>query len=304
MTSRKPILVTGSPRSGSTWVGRMIASAPAVRYIHEPFNVSGRPCSCGTRFDYWFFYVTKENETYYRKHIGHILGSSLNRFQLLNLITEMRVTRRLRLLANYARSFTATRPLVKDPLALCSAEWLASAFDMDIIVVIRHPAAFVNSYKRLNWSHPFSHFLSQPLLIRDHLSPFEAEIGEFVNHTHDIVDRAALLWRLLHHIIREYQQTHPDWCFVRHEDLSQDPLSGFRTIFDKLNLEFGDRVCHAIQKHSGPANPTESQDPYSIRLSSEQVTQKWKVGLTPQEIERVRMQVEDVASSFYSAEDW
>ena len=35
----KPILVTGSHRSGSTWTGRIISAAPHVGYIHEPFNI-------------------------------------------------------------------------------------------------------------------------------------------------------------------------------------------------------------------------------------------------------------------------
>jgi hypothetical protein len=32
----RPILVTGSPRSGTTFVGRMLALSPGVHYIHEP----------------------------------------------------------------------------------------------------------------------------------------------------------------------------------------------------------------------------------------------------------------------------
>ena len=56
----RPILVTGAPRSGTTWVGRMLTLAPGVGYIHEPFNpttdagISGRPVA---RF---FEYVTPE----------------------------------------------------------------------------------------------------------------------------------------------------------------------------------------------------------------------------------------------------
>ena len=36
MIDTKPILVTGSHRSGSTWVGKMLATSPSVNYIHEP----------------------------------------------------------------------------------------------------------------------------------------------------------------------------------------------------------------------------------------------------------------------------
>src|SRR5690606_21198944 len=36
------ILVTGSPRSGTTWVGRMLATDPRLTYFHEPFNNRSR----------------------------------------------------------------------------------------------------------------------------------------------------------------------------------------------------------------------------------------------------------------------
>jgi hypothetical protein len=304
MADMTPILVTGAPRSGSTWVGRTIAKAPSVHYVHEPFNISGIPCSCGVRFDYWFFYISKVNGTEYQDHIRHVLGSCLNRFHLRNMIKEARRRRRVGVLINHARSLFAPRPVVKDPLALCSAEWLASAFGMKPIIVIRHPAAFANSYKRLNWSHPFAHFLSQPLLMKERLFPFEAEIREFATEERDIVDQAALLWKLLHFLIQGYQQAHPDWCFVRHEDLVQDPLVGFQAIFAHLGLEFSDQVALSIREHQEHADATQLQDPYSVRRSSDQVAGTWRLGLAPQEIEKVRARVEGIASSFYASEEW
>lgn len=42
-----------------------------------------------------------------------------------------------------------SRPLVKDPFALFSAEWFADNFDAEVIVIVRHPAAVVSSIKRL-----------------------------------------------------------------------------------------------------------------------------------------------------------
>ncbi len=304
MIKREPILVTGAPRSGTTWVGRIVATAPSVRYIHEPFNISGLPCSCGVRFDYWFSYITPENERRYRSHIEHTLGPSLNKYKVANLIAQLWKTRRLRTLLDFAGSLTTTRSLVKDPLALCSAEWLASAFDTDVIVVIRHPAAFVNSYRQLGWSHSFSHFLSQPLLMRDHLSSFQAEISEYVNHEHSIIDQATLLWRLLHHMIRDYQRAHPDWCFVRHEDLVRDPLSRFRAIFDRLGLPFGAQALRAILQHSEIAGPDTVANPYTLRRNREAATKAWRTELTPEEIERIRGRVADIAGQFYCEGEW
>ena len=57
---------------------------------------------------------------------------------------------------NFKRSKEAgLRPLLKDPIAIMSCEWLAETFNMDVIVVIRHPAAFVASLKVAGWEFAF-----------------------------------------------------------------------------------------------------------------------------------------------------
>ena len=46
----------------------MLALAPNVVYLHEPFHVGNyRPGICNLRFDRWFTYIKRENEApYYR----------------------------------------------------------------------------------------------------------------------------------------------------------------------------------------------------------------------------------------------
>ncbi|HUH21151.1 MAG TPA: hypothetical protein VLZ09_04715, partial [Gaiellaceae bacterium] len=60
-SAKRPILVTGAHRSGTTWVGKMLALAPGVGYVHEPFN----PRFSAGRFDRYFTVVTRENEARY-----------------------------------------------------------------------------------------------------------------------------------------------------------------------------------------------------------------------------------------------
>ena len=130
------------------------------------------------------------------------------------------------------------RPLIKDPIAIMSADWIASKFNMDVLVLIRHPAAFAGSLKKTNWFFPFSHFLKQPSLMNSHLYPFEAEIRTFAKKKQDIIEQAVLLWKIIHYMILKYRAEHRDWIFIQHEDLSQDPLHYFRILFGRLNLEF------------------------------------------------------------------
>lgn len=285
----------------------MLAESPSVGYIDEPFNLNHPLGICGARFDHWFTYISDDNESTYYKQIKATVGFSYDLIAQAKTIRSGRDARRaLREYRTFATHRTAgVRPLIKDPIAVFSAEWLASTFNMDVLVLIRHPAAFAGSLKRMDWTHPFSHFLAQPALMRDHLQPFEAEIREYADHEHGIVDQAALLWRLIHHMILKYQNNHDHWVFLRHEDLSRDPEKGFEDLFRTFNLDMPERARRAIAEYSDASNPSEAvQRADSLRRNSRANIWNWKRRLTPSEIERIREQVEDISKHFYSDDDW
>jgi len=63
--SKNPILVTGSHRSGTTWVGKILALSPEVGYIQEPFHPRHNMAICNAVFENCFTYICKENEERY-----------------------------------------------------------------------------------------------------------------------------------------------------------------------------------------------------------------------------------------------
>lgn len=123
---RKAILITGSHRSGSTWVGRMIAQSPNIAYIHEPFNVSRPPGIgiCAVNFEYWFTYICTENEVPFYQPIKNTINFSYN---LIGAIKQVHSRSELVKIWNQYKQFiryrlSSVRPLIKDPIALFSAE--------------------------------------------------------------------------------------------------------------------------------------------------------------------------------------
>ena len=118
---------------------------------------------------------------------------------------------------------------------------------MSVIILIRHPAAFASSLKQKKWEFSFSNFLDQNWLMRDHLYPFESAINSHVNNKSDIIDQASLLWKILHYMIQKYRERHVDWLFIRHEDISMQPLMAFQDIFSYLALDFTDKKCPSHQ---------------------------------------------------------
>jgi hypothetical protein len=144
---------------------------------------------------------------------------------------------------------TRARPLVKDPLALLSAEWLAHRFDTQNLVMIRHPAAFVSSVMKI-WRHSFERFLADEQLLHDHLARFEKEIRAEVKRPSDMLSPAALMWRILYSGVATFRERQPTWLFLRHEDVSLEPMPVFREVYE------GPFVDRAFEAHDvGGADP-------------------------------------------------
>ena len=181
---------------------------------------------------------------------------------------------------------------MKDPIAAFSSSWLASTFDMATIVLVRHPAGFASSLKRLGWSHPFNDFLAQPALMEERLQAFEGEIARMAKVEHDIVDQASLLWRMIYSVLLEYRRAHPDWIVVRHEDLARpgwrlrQPLPATRAPLLRGHPASGALVLQRLPELEADAGP------YAIRRASEQAIQGWRQRLSAEEQSRLRAQVE------------
>jgi hypothetical protein len=297
----KPILVTGAHRSGTTWVGKMLALAPGVAYVHEPFN----PRFSAGAFDRYFTVVTAENEARYEGELERTLSF---RYELLTRLRRRHgpkdVARSVRDFARAQRPRrSSARPLLKDPIALLSAEWLAERFGMDVVVLIRHPAAFAASLKRLGWRHSFATFLDDGRL-PDVVRPYEDEIRAQAREPGDTLAQAALLWRLLYNAVAGYRERHPDWVYLRHEDASLDPVGTFERLYAELGLELTAAARAEIARASAPGNPAELSTPHDVELDSAASLGRWREQLTEEEVETLRERTGDVWPRFYSDADW
>jgi hypothetical protein len=303
--SGRPILVTGAHRSGTTWVGKMLALAPGVAYLHEPFSPKTPKGLSPAGFDRYFTVVTTANEGRYRAGLQRTLEQRYDLRAQLRSARSWRDVARIPL--DYARlrgtRSSAERTLVKDPIALLSAEWLAESFGMAVVVLIRHPAAFAASLKRLGWKHSFATFIQDgevPEVVR----PYEDEIREQAARPGEILAQAALLWRLLYNAVDGYRERHPDWEFVQHEDASAAPVATFERLYAQLGLDFTAGAREAIARASATDNPAELTTPHAVELDSAASIGRWRDDLTTAEIETLRERTRDVWPRFYSDEDW
>jgi hypothetical protein len=301
-----PILVTGTHRSGTTWVGKMLAADAMTAYISEPLNVLHRPGVFHTKVECWYQYVCEENENQYLPAFQELLEFDYN------LWDEIRSLRSRKDFLRMGRDFVifynglmrGQRALLKDPFAVFSTPWFARRLNCKVVITVRHPAAFASSLQRLHWPFDFQNLLSQSLLMRDQLEPYRHEMQSM--EPEDVIGQAALLWKLIYRSVHAAREQHPDFILVRYEDVSLDPIPGYRDLYQALGLEFTPRVEKTILNSSSSENPKElsRQKVHGFKVDSRAHIHVWKKRLSVEDIDRVREITREVSPLYYSDAEW
>lgn len=303
-----PILVTGAHRTGTTWVGKMLAASGESAYISEPLNVWHRPGVLRVPVRRWYTYICTENEADF---LPGLLETVRYRYHWLAELRSLRSKKDLLRMGRDGSTFLSgrikgRRPLLKDPFSLFSAPWFAERLGCRVVITVRHPAAFASSLKRLGWNFNFADLLEQPLLMRDWLEPFRPAMEALLAFPQDVIGQSSLLWKMIYQAVEKMRQQNPDFLLVRHEDLSLDPVQGYRRLYHSLALNFSQQAERTILESSSAENPGEvsRRSVHSVRLDSRANLENWKRRLEADEIKRIRQLTEDVADRFYADIKW
>jgi hypothetical protein len=306
--SRRPILVSGAHRSGTTWVGKMLSASGEAAYISEPLNILHRPGIFKPATHYWYTYICSDNEHIF---LPGFLQTLNFRYHLWD---EIQALRSFKDLGRMGRDLTVflrgrvqnLRPLLKDPFAVFSTPWFLSRLHCQVVITVRHPAAFVSSLKRLEWPFQLQHLLDQPLLMRDWLEPLRPQIESLLRESNGMIRQNSLLWLLIYSTVDRIKALYPEVLVVRHEDLSTHPVEGYQRLFAELELTFTSRAQQEILASSSAENPKElkKNTVHSVRLNSQASLENWKRRLSPDEIGQIRRITEETAARYYPELNW
>jgi hypothetical protein len=309
----RPILVTGSHRSGTTWVGKTISLSQNVQYIPDTFAPNGS-LRKDHLFSVWFKYLCDTQDTKYLTRLSQLFNFKYTLQEAFHLKNEegkfdykntpARIQFFIETKTNKYVFRRTLRPLLKDPIAIFSADWIYNNFNSQNVVLIRHPAAFVGSLKRMNWRFDFTNFLKQPKLIEKHLSQYK---DQMLVPNKDIIEEGSLLWCCIHEVINYYQHRYSQWIYKRHEDISANPIAEFKALYKDLGLEFTEKIEKKILQMTSFTNPSEvikNSKVHQLKRNSKANINSRKTRPTPEEIQKVRSITEPIARHFYSDEDW
>ncbi|MEV0584216.1 sulfotransferase [Nonomuraea sp. NPDC050310] len=289
-----PVLVTGLPRSGTSWTGRMLAAGGELIYVNEPLNPQHPPGRCPgvlrASVTHRFQYICDGNSAAFLPAFRDTVAL---RYGFLAELRANRSPYDLGRLARYGGAFlygrlTGRRALLDDPFAVLSAGWFATELGCKVIALVRDPVSFVASWQRLGWTVHFHELLDQPLLVRDHPSVLELRA---LAGSGDRIAKAVALWRFA----RQVLGATPGIRVVGYEALAASPIAGFMELYHYAGLTWSPRARRRITRActtpagAGPGFAWSGLSRTGFRpMDSRQALRSGARGLTPDEVARIR----------------
>ena len=295
--NNKNILVTGSNRSGSTWVGKVISQNTQVDNIIEPLNINRIKRFKKVAINNWFLKLDEATKPQIKEEVKKLFNfyihttwinfmkQAFQSYEGHNTVTSIR--KKLR------RTLKPVK-LIKDPHTLFSIPWLVQEYHIKPLVLIRYPAAYVLSIKEKEWWFNFDSLLEQEHFFNGDLKFLREEVlayGRKSNPT--LIENAALMWKICYAQVLHYKEKFPHWYFIKHEELSENPLQEFQKIFNYFEITFTPRVKNYIVATTrAKENTIHSRDASANAV-------KWKQKLTMEEKQTIYNIVHDVSDQYY-----
>ena len=226
----KSIVVAGTARSGTTWLGDLIASQVPCRILFEPFNPE--LVSDYRRFHYFqYLRPGTENPEFFAFARKVFTGDIRNRWvdrQNERIISKLR--------------------LVKEIRANLALKWLHDNFpQVPIIFMIRHPCAVVLSRMELGWAtdSDIEAFISQPQFVEDYLGPYL----DLIRSAGNSEEKHAIIWSVSN-IVPLKQFSPNELKVVYYENLCLNPEGELPGIFKTIGYEYSSLLADTLNRPS------------------------------------------------------
>lgn len=283
------VVVSGSPRSGTTWLAEMLANASKKHsLVDEPLHLKNLLLQRHTTIQEWRPYVAPDSHApRLRRYLE---------FTLQGRIPQGHKDRTVQSLLH--RLIWGSPVVVKFVRGSRLLHWIANNFSLrGIVLLIRHPCAVVSSqitYKTPEWRNTK---IPKPSQLQ---KSFEGWIPDALFDKYEYVLRSidsevgklAVMWCLDTYIPLSFEDGPVPGHIVTYESLLDNTEKELCDILDYLRLPSS--YCLAIEK----VNPSSSASK-DLRLKTEEQLSKWKSRLKPSEIDEILRVVDEFGISTY-----
>lgn len=258
------VLLTGSPRSGTTWLGSIINAHPDYCMITEPFRLNQKLKNLGFT---WRTYRNADDKwATGHSHIFDVFqGKGISQYHLIdNQVSDI-----LNSNAIMIKSVRLNRLL----------PWLVQNFRLQgQVLLVRHPCAVISSQLLHNAFEPLNKIRDFDMIIIEHELP---HLIPFIKQLKSEPEYRAVQWALDQYIC--FNAVDNNWLTVSYEQLVANGNAELKRISDYLNLELKPAMIDQLEQPSREAQKWSVDPTQSIeeRLSG------WKQRLDEETIDRI-----------------
>ena len=290
---RDTIMISGTPRGGTTWIMEILATLPNYKYIYEPSSWKRFPRAAKLKIPPRPYIPPGEDWPQLKKYLYDVFtGREVGAYPTFNLNFE-----------NIANRIKASKLIVKFIRTNRLIPWIYKNFELrGIYLIMRHPCATIASQLQTKYT---GYPTLDPNLLKKYIINELLNIREINNK--DILIRKikslekieeilAVIWCLDYYIPLFYLHAYPaSFYLIVYEKLVVDFDSEIRKVFGYIKEKVPNKAYKLYKKPSFSA--------YSTRYigTTKQLT-KWKKYLSNEQINRILSIVSLFGLDFYTDE--
>lgn len=254
MNARRIILVTGSPRSGTTAVGRVLSYGRGVCNLHEPLNYH-----VGLRTVQRYFEIAGTGGFMDDDVVR--LVDSIRRLRLrfkpgvfpgdtgVRRYAKRMFGGRARMSYRRCRFEPGVGTIIwKDPFACFLAATLATEHDVQVVVTLRNPWAVAGSFKRMGWAFDLADIHER--LVEAGV-PGLPKLDPSAIRSCDPALNGAALWTLVYSVLDAASRRSERLRFLDLDRVVAEPMKTYAELYEHLNLPWASGVERRIRNNYG-----------------------------------------------------
>ncbi len=286
------IIISGTPRGGTTWFMELINTLPGYKSIFEPFHREWFPQVKRLNLSHRPYLEPNAKNQHLKEYLEKVFTGQIVSQRPLFSPTPVAIYKRL----------SATRILVKFIRANRLLPWIVNNFQVrGIYFIIRHPCATIASQLETGIrGYPFPKDVTLPkeLVLKEASQIPQINKNEWLMkklytiRTHEEV--LAAIWSLDNYVPLSYLSEHPSaWYTVIYEKLITNFDMEIKKIFEYINEEVPEKV---YEKFKRPSKTTHDRS----YLGTPKQLLKWKNKLSERQIKNILKVVHWFGLDFYT----
>lgn len=271
---QETILISGTRRSGTTWLMEILETIPSYRSIFEPFHPEWYPEFGRLGIPYDPYVPTQKDLPKLREYLYKVLTGRVG--------SQVPFRHYIRL-AEVIRRFKSSKLIVKFVRANTMLPWIANEFDVrGVYFIIRHPCATIASQLSTGY---FPRITIDQLITEVNRVPELAGDRELISHLRSItseIERLAAIWAFENYIPLASQKPHP-WYTVVYERLVLRPREELEKIFGHIHEEIPEGALMKFKTPSRVTSKTYGKD----QIGTVKQLTKWRKKLSERQIKAI-----------------